>query len=134
MSDCSMGGRRFYNVPTHTPAEDRLEITVHFEGEFNPHQIVLNRLDREVSYVEVDGERFERVRECEMKWTGRYCPPGCMVPQDMVQTCSACGGLGNDPSRPFHPEDPNEPIQFVNLPSYIRYCPLCGARIKEVDE
>ena len=66
MSDCSMGGRRFYNVPTHTPAEDRLEITVHFEGEFNPHPIVLNRLDREVDYVEVDGERFERVRECKV--------------------------------------------------------------------
>lgn len=95
---------------------------------------IVNGEERNADYIELDGERYERVRECEMKWTGRYCPPGCMVPQDMVQTCSACGGLGNDPSRPFHPEDPNEPIQFVNLPSYIRYCPLCGARIKEVDE
>ena len=56
MSDCTQGGRRAYNAPTHTPAEDRLEITIHFHGEFNPHPIVLNRLDREVDYVTVDDE------------------------------------------------------------------------------
>ena len=64
MSDCTQGGRRAYNAPTHSPAEDRLEITVHFYGEFNPHPIVLNRLDREVDYVTVDGERYERVVRC----------------------------------------------------------------------
>ena len=67
MSDCTNGGRRAYNAPTHAPAEDRLEITVHFKGEYNPHPIVLNRLDREVDYVTVDGERYERVRECEVE-------------------------------------------------------------------
>ena len=102
------------------------------ESEREPGVLYMPQLDaRGVREIDARGVRFERVRECEVKWTGRYCPPGCMVPQDMVQTCSACGGLGNDPSRPFHPDDPNEPIQFVNLPNYIRYCPLCGARVKE---
>lgn len=84
-----------------------------------------------VESVEIDWVSFVRERECEMEWTGRYCPPGFMVPQDMVQTCSACHGLGNDSSNPFHPEDPNEPIQFTNVPKYMRYCPLCGAKIRK---
>lgn len=104
MSDCTDGGRRVYNAPTHAPAEDRLEITVHFHGEFNPHPIVLNRLDREVDYVEVDGERFERVRECEQEERGwgtegdharvwLTCGHDCMVPTvaDLPSFCPHCG-------------------------------------------
>lgn len=96
MSDCTQGGRRAYNAPTHTPAEDRLEITVHFHGEFNPHPIVLNRLDREVDYVEVDGERYERVRECENKmpsnkWGYFRCSECDAVLEYVPHYCQKCG-------------------------------------------
>ena len=110
MSDCVNGGRRAYNAPTHTPAEDRLEITVHFHGEFNPHPIVLNRLDREVDYVEVDGERFERVRECEVEssllWDSYHG-------RDFYEHKFSCGHTVTS--------DYEEP-PF--------YCEVCGAKVK----
>ena len=121
MSDCVNGGRRAYNAPTHTPAEDRLEITVHFHGEFNPHPIVLNRLDREVDYVTVDGERFERVRECEYVYDGKWF------------ACSVCGEqlgyLGMSVSTGKHGEVIREALHKDKV-----FCPYCGARVKEVGE
>ena len=108
MSDCANGGRRAYNAPTHSPAEDRLEITVHFHGEFNPHPIVLNRLDREVDYVTVDGQRFERVRECHVMSDYSYYDH--IIPEWNYDYCSNCGGE-------FYDEVPN-------------YCPYCGAKVK----
>ena len=107
MSDCTNGGRRAYNAPTHSPAEDRLEITVHFHGEFNPHPIVLNRLDRKVDYVTVDGERFERVRECHVM--SEYSYYDHTIPEWDYDYCSNCGGE-------FYDEVPN-------------YCPNCGVRV-----
>lgn len=72
---------------------------------------------------------------CEYRGTGRYCPPGCMVPQDIVYTCSACHGLGDDPEgNPIHPDDPKEPVQFMQTPYWLRYCPLCGARVTGTDD
>ena len=107
MIDCTNGGRRAYNAPTHSSAEDRLEITVHFHGEFNPHQTVLNRLDREVDYVTVDGERFERVRECSVV--------NDIEPRDttmrVIGSCSECGHI---------------------LCRHDWCCAHCGARVKEV--
>lgn len=45
--------------------EDRLEVNIHFtDGSTHPH--TLNRVGREVDYIEVDGVRYERVRECEV--------------------------------------------------------------------
>lgn len=57
---------RDFNVKTSSPDEDRLEIVLHFVGETFPRVFVINRLGREVDYVEVDGERFECVRECKV--------------------------------------------------------------------
>ena len=113
MSDCINGGRRAYNAPTHSPAEDRLEITVHFDGEYNPHPIVLNRLDREVDYVEVDGERFERVRTCHNKT--RYGNFKCDVCNAFLQLTDFDG----------------EPMLTVDGARYVPdYCPHCGAKVK----
>lgn len=70
-------------------------------------------------------------RTCKYELTGRYAPPGYMVTQDCVYTCSACHGLGIEPDNPFH-DDPNEPIQFVRIPDYMRYCPLCGAKVVSI--
>ena len=104
MSDCANGGRRVYNAPTHSPEEDRLEIKVHFKGEHNPHPIVLNRLDREVDYMELDSERYERVKECELE----YHDTGWV-------SCSEC-------NRSWHNDRPH----------VYRRCPYCGARVKGV--
>ena len=44
--------------------EDRLEIVVYFkDGEF-PRELVLNRSNREVDYVTMDGKRLEDVVRC----------------------------------------------------------------------
>ena len=107
MSDCTNGGRRAYNAPTHSPDEDRLEITVHFHGEFNPHPIVLNRLDREVDYVEVDGELYERVRECHVVKNSRkyVLSNGAELFDDGCSICNGYVGEGEN------------------------YCSNCGAKV-----
>lgn len=56
---------RDFNVKTSSPDEDRLEIVLHFIDETFPRTFVINRLDREVDYVTVDGERYERMKEGE---------------------------------------------------------------------
>ena len=115
MSDCTNGGRRAYNAPTHSPAEDRLEITIHFHGEYNQHPIVLNRLDREVDYVTVDGQRFERVRECELNPVARHVDDVACLGFE----CSLCHMAIYTPGEglvaAFHGFD---------------FCPLCGAKVK----
>ncbi len=110
MSDCANGGRRVYNVPTHSPAEDRLEITAHFKGDIFPRTFVINRLDREVDYVTVDGERYERVRECEVEssliWDSYHG-------QNFYEHKFSCGHTVTS--------DYEEP-PF--------YCDVCGAKVK----
>lgn len=96
---------RDFNVKTSSPDEDRLETVLHFVGEIFPRVFVINRLDREVDYVEVDGERFERVRECERIL---YKPTKVLV-------CSECGA--------------GIPKQLDKY-CYLHYCPNCGAKVK----
>ena len=100
MSDCSMGGRRFYNVPTHRPIEDRLDITIRFKGEHMPYTVTLNRMDREVEGFIVDGCEFERVRECENKMPSNKWG---------YFRCSECDAV----------------LEYVP-----HYCPNCGAKVK----
>lgn len=69
-------------------------------------------------------------KTCQYKGGGRYARPGELVPQDIVYTCSACKGLGDDPEgNQFFKDDPKEPIQFTEVPGFMRYCPLCGAKV-----
>ena len=102
---------RDFNVKTSAPDEDRLETVLHFVGDTFPRVFVINRLDREVDYVTVDGERYERVSECENTNTDGY---------GLRFECSECGY-----SAIVH----NCAARFDELPNY---CPNCGARVKEV--
>lgn len=92
------------NALTHASAEDRLVIEVHFKDEYDPYPIVLNRLDREVDYMEVDSERYERVRECELE----HHDTGWV-------SCRECNTSWKN-----------------DRPHVYRRCPYCGARVKEV--
>ena len=77
----------------------------------------------------------QTIKTCQYKGGGRYARLGEIVPQDIVYTCSACKGLGDDPEgNPYFKDDPKEPIQFTEVPGFMRYCPLCGAKIVEVQE
>ena len=111
MSDCTNGGRRVYNVPTHSPDEDRLETVLHFVGDSFPRVFVINRLGREVDYVTVDGERYERVSECEME-------PSFIEPSrlDFMQEylCSECGEYSY--------------MQIACDGDGVNYCSTCGAK------
>ena len=110
---------RDFNVKTSSPDEDRPETVLHFVGETFPRVFVINRLGREVDYVEVDGERFERVRECEYVYDGKWF------------ACSACGEqlgyLGMSVSTGKHGEVIREALHKDKV-----FCPYCGARVKEV--
>ena len=109
MSDCTNGGRRVYNAPTHSPDEDRLETVLHFVGDTFPRVFVINRLGREVDFVTVDGERYERVRECEVEsslhWDSYHG-------RDFYEHKFSCGHTVTS--------DYEEP-PF--------YCEVCGARV-----
>lgn len=116
MSDCTNGGRRAYNAPTHSPAEDELRVIAHFKDGLPPKEFVANRdtLDglRVLDYLEHDGERYERVRECEME----HVKSGALYD---VWRCSACG---------------YEYAESVSETSIVQnFCPNCGAKVKEVD-
>ena len=92
-----------YNAPTHTPDEDALTITAHFkDGSERP--CTMNRMGRTLDYLESDGERFERVRECERVL---YKPTKVLV-------CSECGA--------------GMPKQLDKY-CYLHYCPNCGAKV-----
>ena len=112
MSDCSMGGRRFYNVPTHRPIEDRLDITIRFKGEHMPYTVTLNRMDREVDGFIVDGERFERVRECGIK--DATASWGWLDERDCIYTFHLSCGHSVDSLMDDAP----------------KYCEACGAKVK----
>ena len=78
---------RDFNVKTSSPDEDRLETVLHFVGDTLPRVFVINRLDREVDYVEVDGERYERVTYCrDCSW---FCEGG-----DVFATHDWCKNFG----------------------------------------
>ena len=110
MSDCSMGGRRFYNVPTHRPIEDRLDITIRFRGEHMPYTVTLNRMDREVEGFIVDGERFEHVRECEVESSLHWDP---YHGSDFYDHKFSCG---------------HTVTSYYEEPPF--YCDVCGAKVK----
>ena len=109
---------RDYNVKTSAPKEDRLEITAHFKGDIFPRKFVIKRLDREVDYVTVDGERYERVSERAAEWDGQWF------------RCGACGErLSRFGVRTTSMLDGTMVRTFAEPPNY---CPHCGARVKEV--
>lgn len=101
---------RDFNVKTSSPDEDRLETVLHFVGETFPRVFVINRLGREVDFVTVDGERYERVRECEVEssliWDSYHG-------RDFYEHKFSCGHTVTS--------DYEEP-PF--------YCDVCGAKVK----
>ena len=121
MSDCTQGGRRVYHAPTHSPAEDELRVIAHFKDGLPPKEFVANRdtLDglRVLDYLEHDGERYERVRECEYVYDGKWF------------ACSACGEqlgyLGMSVSTGKHGEVIREALHKDKV-----FCPYCGAKVK----
>lgn len=95
-----------YNAPTHTPDEDALTITAHFkDGSERP--CTMNRMGRTLDYLESDGERFERVRACEIKGSYYYDE------YDQYGFEFSCGHSVDM----YDKEPPN-------------FCPLCGAKVK----
>ena len=106
---------RDFNVKTSSPDEDRLETVLHFVGDSFPRMFVINRLGREVDYVEVDGERYERVRECEIECDWHYMEE--VLPFTHEDTwayrCVSCEWQFRY-DRGIKPD----------------YCPNCGAKVK----
>ena len=94
---------RDFNVKTSSPDEDRLETVLHFVGETFPRVFVINRLDREVDYVTVDGVRFERVRECH----------DVSLDKSTQFYCSICECT----------------VDVPLLWGSLKYCPHCGAKV-----
>ncbi len=100
---------RDFNVKTSSPDEDRLETVLHFVGDTFPRVFVINRLGREVDYVTVDGERYERVRECEVESSLHWDP---YHESDFYEHELSCGHTVTS--------DYGEPPL---------YCEVCGARV-----
>jgi rubrerythrin len=69
------------------------------DGSTHPH--TLNRVGREVDYIEVDGERYERVRECELE----HHDTGWV-------SCRECNTSWKN-----------------DRPHVYRRCPYCGAKV-----
>ena len=65
---------------------------------------------------------------CEMLLVPRFCPPGCMVPQDMVRECSMCHGIVD--GRESGAGSPDDPYQWADVPDCMICCPTCGRRIR----
>ena len=96
MSDCQVPDPQGYDVA---------RLRIEFQGEEIPWMYPLALNGRVMKGVYVDGERYERVRECRAiaiynmhdEWCG--------------DECSACG-------YEWYEDEP-------------RFCPHCGARVKE---
>ncbi len=69
MSDCRIP-MPSYKAPIHTREQDELRVTAHFKDGLHPQDFVANRDTpsgtRVLDYLESDGERYERVRECHV--------------------------------------------------------------------
>lgn len=111
VSDCRIP-MPSYKAPTHTREQDELRVTAHFKDGLHPQDFVANRDTpsgtRVLDYLESDGERFERVRECHV--VSEYSYHDHTIPEWNYDYCSNCGGE-------FYDEVPN-------------YCPNCGAKVK----
>lgn len=107
MSDCSSQN-----------GYDAIMLRIDFEGEQQPWMYPLALNGRVMKGVYVDGERYERVRECEYVYDGKWF------------ACSACGEqlgyLGMSVSTGKHGEVIREALHKDKV-----FCPYCGARVKE---
>lgn len=75
---------------------------------------MVNGVIREPAAVVVDGELYERVRECEIR---RYSSP---THQGVVLAdCSACGS----------PLDFDNYLDKTKVNVRVNYCPTCGAKV-----
>ena len=111
MSDCALPNGR-WSAPTHSPDEDALTVMAHFtDGSERP--CTMHRMGRTLDYLESDGERFERVCECEME-------PSFIEPSrlDFMQEylCSECGEYSY--------------MLIACDGDGVNYCSKCGAKVK----
>lgn len=110
MSDCRIP-MPSYKAPIHTREQDELRVTAHFKDGLHPQDFVANRDTpsgtRVLDYLESDGQRFERVRECEIKGSYYYDE------YDQYEFEFSCGHSVDM----YDKEPPN-------------FCPLCGAKVK----
>ena len=107
MSDCRVPEPNGYDVA---------RLRIEFEGEETPWMYPLALNGRVIRGVYVDGERYERVRECEnaSRYAGEF-------------KCSECGAA-------WKTEDMDlvEPTLWIDgVADYPSYCQHCGARVKE---
>lgn len=105
MSDCRIP-MPSYKAPTHTREQDELRVTAHFKDGMHPQDFVANRDTpngtRVLDYLESDGERYERVRECHN-----------VTDTEPWFICSECGD-----------------VLLLAHPLKYHYCSNCGAKVK----
>ena len=99
MSDCSANAMKPYQAAM---------LRVEFAGEEPAWEQPIALCGREITGVLVDGERYERVRECENT-----------APAYLDFLCSACGFVH------YHSEE-NDSGDGNDW----GYCPNCGAKVK----
>ena len=107
MNDC------IANELTSTSARGSIHGHIHWDNGRHTDFIyarIVNGEERKADFIEFDGERYERVRECHVM--SEYSYYDHTIPEWNYDYCSNCGGE-------FYDEVPS-------------YCPNCGARVKEV--
>lgn len=77
---------------------------------------IVNGEERKADYIMIDGERYERVMECENVDRHPF----------VRFKCSECGCLVY-----FEDIDGEPWMQVDGVAETLRFCPLCGARVKE---
>jgi rRNA maturation protein Nop10 len=82
-------------------------LRVEFAGEEPPWEQPIALCGREITGVLVDGERYERVRECEITRISNT--------RD-IRECSECGK--------------HLYLSHPHARGNLKYCPHCGARVK----
>ena len=96
------------NELTSTSARGSIHGHIHWDNDRHTDFIyarIVNGEERKADFIEFDGERYERVRECERVL---YKPTKVLV-------CSECGA--------------GMPKQLDKY-CYLHYCPNCGAKVK----
>ena len=118
MSDCRIPMPN-YKAPTHSREQDELRIVIHFKDGSLPYPVVMNRLDREVECVTVDGVKFKRANECKIGFTTKEI----QGVQCLGFKCSSCKGWQASPI-PFG-------RGIADVCGTWKYCPLCGAKVAD---
>ena len=92
------------------PIEQRVTAVFHMASAEYEHTFIFNGMGDTVDYIDVDGVRFEPVRECEMFTAGTPCDGNTDL------ACSECGSYNIA-----------EYYDGLSHRTVAKYCPDCGA-------